>query len=62
MIMADNKPCFDVVNNAPSLEDTAREAETLLMMDMCAEIPFLEEEERRQLEQFIELQREHESS
>lgn len=53
---------LDAVKNASSLEDAAREAETILRMDMFAEIPFLEKEETRQLEHLIEQQREHESN
>jgi hypothetical protein len=60
--MEGNRRSLDAVKNASSLEDAAREAETILRMDMCAEIPFLENEDRRQLEQLIEQQREHESS
>ena len=41
MIMVDNKPHLNVVKKASSLEDAAREAETILRMNMFAEIPFL---------------------
>jgi hypothetical protein len=53
---------LDRVKNAPSLEDASYEANTVLAMDMGTEVPFLEEEERQQLEKLIEQHREHESN
>jgi len=61
-VVGTSEPSLDAVRNASSLEDAAREAEDILRADMCAEILFLEEEDRQQLEQLLDQQREHEST